>query len=64
MMMERINPDVAERIRQRKPLCLLIGHDELTSDLPQFQSDKTGKDLISTIGATEASLHGDKADRW
>ena len=45
MMMERINPDVAERIRQRKPLCLLIGHDELTSDLPQFQSDKTGKDL-------------------
>ncbi|MEL0117350.1 MAG: family 16 glycoside hydrolase [Opitutae bacterium] len=45
IMMERINPDVAERIRQRKPLCLLIGHDELTSDLPQFQSDKTGKDL-------------------
>ena len=45
MMMERINPNVAERIRQRKPLCLLIGHDELTSDLPQFQSDKTGKDL-------------------
>lgn len=45
MMMEKINPDVAERIRQRKPLCLLIGHDELTSDLPQFQSEKTGKDL-------------------
>mgnify|MGYP002820059188 CR=1 FL=1 len=44
-MMERIDPEVAGRIRQRKPLCLLIGHDELTSDLPQFQSDKTGKEL-------------------
>ena len=44
-MMGSIDPEVAARIRERKPLCLLIAHDELTSDLPQFQSDKTGKEL-------------------
>ncbi len=44
-MMESIHPDVAERIRKRKTLCILIGHDELTSDLPHFKTDKTGKEL-------------------
>jgi putative heme-binding domain-containing protein len=45
MMMQSIAPAVAERIRDRKVLCLLIAHDEFTSDLPQFKSEKTGKEL-------------------
>lgn len=44
-MMKDINPDVADRIRSRKVLCILVGKDELTSQIPQFVSDKTGKDL-------------------
>ena len=36
---------IAERIRERKPLCILVAHDELTSDVPQFGTDKTGKEL-------------------
>jgi len=45
MIMKGINPQVARRIRDRKVLCILIGHEELTSDLPQFATDKTGEDL-------------------
>ena len=45
MIMQRISAPIAERIRDRKVLCILIGHDELTSQLPQFKSDKTGKEL-------------------
>ena len=30
----------------------LVGKDELTSQIPQFVSDKTGKDQISIIGAS------------
>ena len=44
-MMKDINPDVAARIRSRKVLCILVGKEELTSQIPQFVSDKTGKDL-------------------
>jgi len=45
MIMQRINPDIARRIREKKVLCLLIGHAELTSQLPQFASKKTGREL-------------------
>lgn len=45
MIMQRISPPIAERIREKKVLCILIGHDELTSQLPQFATDKTGKEL-------------------
>jgi hypothetical protein len=45
MIMKNINPKIAERIRQKKVLCILIGHAEFTSDVPQFKTDKTGKDL-------------------
>lgn len=45
MIMESIQPEVAQRIRDGKVLCLLIGYNELTSDLPQFQTDKIGKEL-------------------
>jgi len=45
MIMKSIDPEVAERIRDHEVLCLLIGHAELTSDLPQFATDKTGEDL-------------------
>lgn len=45
MIMQRINKAVAQRIRDQKVLCILIGHEELTSNLPQFASDKKGKEL-------------------
>ena len=45
MVMKNINPKIAQRIRDRKVLCILIGHKEFTSDLPQFATDKTGKEL-------------------
>lgn len=44
-IMVGISKPVANRIREKKVLCLLIGHGELTSELPQFASDKTGKEL-------------------
>jgi hypothetical protein len=44
-VMQSINPEIAQRIRDAKVLCILIGHDELTSDLPQFGTDKKGKEL-------------------
>ncbi len=40
-----IKPPIAKRIRDGRVLCILVGHDELTSDIPQFKSDKTGKEL-------------------
>jgi len=45
MVMKCLDPNVARRIRDRKVLCILIAWNELTSDLPQFHSDKTGKEL-------------------
>jgi hypothetical protein len=45
MVMKSIAPEVAQRIRENRVLCILIGHEELTSDLPQFATNKTGKDL-------------------
>ena len=45
MVMETIKPEVAKRIRERKVLCILVARDELTSDVPQFKSDKTGREL-------------------
>lgn len=44
-VMSCIKPDIAERIRDKKVLCVLVGHAELVSELPQFGSDKTGKEL-------------------
>jgi hypothetical protein len=44
-ILSTINADVAQRVRDRKVLCILVGHDELTSQIPQFKSDKTGKEL-------------------
>jgi hypothetical protein len=44
-VMENIRPDVARRIRERKVLCIIAAHDELTSDIPQFKSEKTGREL-------------------
>jgi len=45
MIMKTINPEVAQRIRDKKVLCILVAHDELTSDVPQFKSEKTGQEL-------------------
>ena len=44
-VMRTLAPEIAARIREKKVLCVLIAHDELTSDVPQFASDKTGKEL-------------------
>ncbi|MCH7228404.1 hypothetical protein [Haloferula sp. A504] len=44
-MMKVLKPEIAKRIRDGKVLCILVGHDELTSDIPQFKSDKTGEEL-------------------
>lgn len=45
MLMRSLKPEIAERIRKKRVLCLLIGHNELTSQLPQFATDKIGKEL-------------------
>ena len=45
MLMRNLKPDIADRIRKKKVLCLLIGHNELTSQLPQFPTNKTGDEL-------------------
>ena len=44
-MMKQLKPAIAQRIRDQKVLCLLVGHNELTSDLPQYKSELTGKEL-------------------
>lgn len=44
-MMKDLREDIAQRIRDNKVLCILVAHDELTSDVPQFKTDKKGKDL-------------------
>jgi len=43
-VMGELTPPVAQRIRDRKVLCILVGHAELVSDLPQFATDKTDKE--------------------
>ncbi|MDP6036523.1 MAG: hypothetical protein QGG55_10795, partial [Verrucomicrobiota bacterium] len=43
MLMRSIKPKIADRVRKKKVLCLLIGHNEFTSQLPQFITDKKGK---------------------
>lgn len=45
MVMKSIDPEVAGRIRESNVLCILVAHDELTSDVPQFATDKTGRQL-------------------
>ena len=45
MLMRSMKPGIAERIRKKRVLCLLIGHDELTSQLPQFTTNKKGEEL-------------------
>ena len=44
-VMSTLKPEIAQRIRDDKVLCILVAHDELTSDIPPFTSDKTGEDL-------------------
>jgi hypothetical protein len=44
-MMSALKPEIAKRIRDGKVLCILVGHKELTSDIPEFKSDKVGKEL-------------------
>jgi len=45
MLMRSIKPGIAEAIRKKRVLCLLIGHNEFTSQLPQFTTDKKGEEL-------------------
>jgi hypothetical protein len=45
MLMRNIKPQIAEAIRKKRVLCLLIGHNEFTSQLPQFTTNKKGEEL-------------------
>lgn len=45
LVMTDLKPPIAQRIRDRKVLCIIVGHDELVSDLPQFTTDKKGEEL-------------------
>jgi len=45
LVMKDLTPGVAQRVRDRQPGCVIVGHNELTSDLPQYPSDKKGKEL-------------------
>ena len=64
MLMRGLKPEIAERIRKKKALCLLIGHDELTSQLPQFASNKTGRSWIFTTGVSAASSTSGRGPRF
>lgn len=44
-MMNDVKPEIAQRVRDRKVLCIIAAHNELVSEVPQFRSDKTGKEL-------------------
>lgn len=44
-IMRQLREPIAERIRASGVLCLLIGHAELTSELPQFRSQLSGTKL-------------------
>lgn len=44
-LMTTLEPATAGRIREGGVLCILVGHSELTSDVPQFRNDKTGEEL-------------------
>jgi hypothetical protein len=44
-LMGALKPEIAARIRDAKVLCVLVAHNEVTSDVPQFATDKTGEEL-------------------
>lgn len=44
-MMRDVKPAIAQRIRDRKVLCIIAAHDEQVSQVPQFGTDKKGKEL-------------------
>ncbi|MEY3395774.1 MAG: hypothetical protein RL346_2011 [Verrucomicrobiota bacterium] len=44
-LMKLLRADVAQRIRDQKVLCILVAHNELTTDIPQYKSDLKGKEL-------------------
>lgn len=44
-VMACLKPEIAQRIRDKKVLCTLVGHSEMVSDMPQFPSDAKGKEL-------------------
>jgi len=44
-IMSDVKPPIAQRIRDKHVLCVLVGHGELVSELPQYASDKKGEEL-------------------
>ena len=44
-IMNEVRQDVAQRVRDKKVLCLIVGYRDFVSDIPQFHSDKKGKEL-------------------
>ena len=63
-IMQSIDKKVADRIREKRVLCILIGHDELTSDVPQFRTKKGQGIEIFTIGEAGAFCVGSGRVRW
>ena len=45
MILKNIDQEIAQRVRDKKVLCILVAHNELTSDIPQFKTNKSGKEL-------------------
>ena len=45
MMMKNVRPDIAQRVRDNAVLCILVAWNEFTSEVPQFATKKTGKEL-------------------
>ena len=44
-IMKDVKPEIAHRVREKQVLCIIAAHDELVSQVPQFRTDKTGKEL-------------------
>jgi hypothetical protein len=44
-VMSALKPGFGDRIREAKPIVILVAHNENVSDIPQFTTDKTGKEL-------------------
>jgi len=44
-LMSSLDPAVAQRIRDKKVLCIVLGATEQLSEMPQFATQKTGEEL-------------------
>ena len=57
-IMQSIDKKVADRIREKRVLCILIGHAELTSEFPSSEPKRRARNWIFTIGEAGAFCVG------